>query len=89
MGSYLDHVEIDHDAPEPVYVQLAAILRAQIESGELAPRRALPSESYLMQRYGIARETARKAVRLLRSEGLVFTVKGRGSYVTSPEDRGD
>jgi len=73
---------VDHDAPEPVYQQIAAILRARIESGELTPRRPIPSESTLMQEFGVARETARKAVRLLAHQGLVFTVQGRGTYVT-------
>jgi GntR family transcriptional regulator len=50
-------------------------------SGELVPDRPIPSESTLMQRYGVARETARKAVRVLVSEGLVFVVQGRGAYV--------
>ncbi len=74
-------MSIDHEAATPVYQQLAAILRARIQSGELPPGRALPSESTLMQEHGIARETARKAVRVLRDEGLVQIVQGRGSYV--------
>lgn len=73
---------VDHEAPEPVYQQIAAILRAQIDAGELVPNRAIPSESTLMQRYGVARETARKAVRVLAGEGLVYVVQGRGAYVT-------
>jgi GntR family transcriptional regulator len=34
-----------------------------------------------MQEYGVARETARKAVRVLVAEGLVYVVQGRGAYV--------
>jgi GntR family transcriptional regulator len=45
------------------------------------PDRPIPSESTLMQRYGVARETARKAVRVLVAEGLVYVVQGRGAYV--------
>jgi DNA-binding GntR family transcriptional regulator len=75
-------VTIDRDGPTPVYLQLAAILRGRIESGQYPPGRALPSESTLMQEYGVARETARKAVRVLRDEGLVQIVQGRGAYVT-------
>jgi len=73
--------EVDHHDPVPVYQQLAAIIRGQIERGELTPRSPLPSESYLQQRYGISRGTARKAVELLRSEGVVYTVPQRGTYV--------
>jgi len=74
-------VTVDHEAPRPVYLQVADILRAAIERGELAPDRAIPSESRLMQEHGIARETARKAVRVLVDEGLVYVVQGRGVYV--------
>jgi GntR family transcriptional regulator len=72
---------IDPLAPTPVYVQLADLLRAQIESGKLAPNRPIPSEMALQQEHGVARGTARRAVALLRDEGLVVTVKGRGTYV--------
>jgi GntR family transcriptional regulator len=73
--------EIDRWNPEPVYLQLAAILRGQIQRGELAPRQPLPSESYLVGRYGVARGTARRAVEVLRDEGLVRTIPQRGTYV--------
>jgi GntR family transcriptional regulator len=75
-------VSIDRDGPTPVYLQLAAILRARIEAGEIPPGRALPSETTLMGEYGLARETVRKAVRVLRDEGLVQIVQGRGAFVT-------
>jgi GntR family transcriptional regulator len=63
------------------YVQFADFLRQQIESGELAPGALLPSESALMQRYGVSRPMARKAVAILRNEGLVTTEQGVGTKV--------
>jgi GntR family transcriptional regulator len=76
---------IDHEADVPVYQQLASLLREQIMSGELAPRRPLPSIRTLTQRYGVADGTVKKAVALLRDEGLVRTVIGRGYYVSPRE----
>ena len=76
-------VSIDHEGDVPVYVQLADILRARIESGELAPRRPVPSKRSLMQEYGVAGGTIDKAIAILRDEGLVRTVIGRGIYVTA------
>jgi DNA-binding GntR family transcriptional regulator len=75
-------VTIDHLSGTPVYQQLAALLRAAIESGELEPDRPLPSYVTLMQRYGVARGTAAKAVRVLVDDGLARVVPGRGVYVT-------
>ena len=69
---------IDHDAAVPPYRQLAAILREQVETGALVGR--LPGEKHLMQEYGLALGTVRKAVKLLRDEGLIETVPGWGSY---------
>jgi GntR family transcriptional regulator len=73
---------VDPQSATPVYVQLADILRARIESGQLIPDRPVPSESQLQQEFGVARGTARKAIAVLREQGLVVTVKGRGSYVS-------
>jgi DNA-binding GntR family transcriptional regulator len=78
-------VTIDHEGDVPVYLQLAAILRGQIERGEIPPRRPLPSINRLAQEYGIARGSAEKAVQVLRDEGRVRTVIGRGVYVV-PQD---
>lgn len=66
----------------PVYEQLAQILRAMIESGELAPERALPSGKHLVQQYGLARGTVDKAIAVLKAEGLVYVLKGKGVYVS-------
>jgi DNA-binding GntR family transcriptional regulator len=73
--------EIDRWGEDPLYVQLAAILRAQIESGELRPGDQLPSETVLTQRHGLARNTVRAAIKVLRDEGLVETRPQRGSRV--------
>ena|SRR5215467_7134205 len=66
-----------------IAAQLAAMLRARIGSGELVPGQPIPGESTLMRQYGVAWETARKAVRALVAEGLVCVVQGRGVYVAA------
>jgi len=75
-------VEIDPESGTPIYLQLAAILRGQIQRGEIPADRALPSVKVLVQTYGVAQGTAEKAVGVLRDEGLVHTVIGRGVFVT-------
>jgi GntR family transcriptional regulator len=72
---------VDPQSATPVYVQVADILRARIESGQLLPDRPVPSETQLQQEFGVARGTARKSIALLREQGFVVTVPGRGSYV--------
>lgn len=73
-------MDIDWDSPEPLYRQLAARLREAIERGEYTAR--IPSEPSLAQQTGLARQTVRKAVRLLAEEGLVTRVPGKGTYVS-------
>lgn len=67
--------------PTPPYGQIAGKLRAAIEAGQYAPGDPLPSEKTLEQTYGVARETARRAMAALRESGHAVTIPGRGSYV--------
>lgn len=72
---------VDHLDPTPLWEQLAALLRRMIQSGELRPRDPLPSESQLQQEHGVSRGTIRRALDILRNEGLIVTIAGRGTYV--------
>jgi GntR family transcriptional regulator len=78
---------IDPEGPEPLYQQLAAILRGQINDGTLPANRPVPSIATLVQEYGVARGTAIHALDVLREEGLVRTVQGRGTYVVGPNPK--
>ena len=80
---------IDFGSDRPVHRQLADIIRADIAVGRLKPGQALPSETRLMQQYELGRVAVRQALGVLRSEGLVVTVKREGSYVRpqSPVER--
>lgn len=73
-------MEINYDAPLAPHRQIAAWLRGRIESGEFAAHDRIPSETDIMGETGVARSTARRAVALLREQGVVYTVAGRGSY---------
>lgn len=78
----VDLVSIDHDAEEPLYLQLAAIIRGQIDRGELKGR--VPSVKTLMQQHGIAQGTAERALAVLRDEGRIRSRLGRGHFVVPP-----
>ncbi|MFJ4093407.1 GntR family transcriptional regulator [Kitasatospora sp. NPDC089913] len=73
--------QIDREAPEPPFEQLAAILRARIGRGDWAPRRAIPSESALCELYGLSRPTVRRSIAALVAEGRLFVVHPRGTFV--------
>ncbi len=78
----LCRVPIDHEAPEPLYQQLAGILRVQIEAGDYPPRTRVPSITHLAAEHAVAEVTVRKAMAVLKDEGLIVTVPGRGTFVT-------
>jgi DNA-binding GntR family transcriptional regulator len=65
----------------PPYRQAASILRVEITIGRFKPGQRLPAYRELETRFGIANMTARSAIAVLRSEGLVHTVQGRGTFV--------
>jgi GntR family transcriptional regulator len=75
--------EIDKADDRPPYRQIATALRAAIAAGQLVAGDRLPSESELVERYGVARMTARQAIQELRTEGLVVSEHGRGVFVRS------
>ncbi len=66
---------------EAKYLQVADRLRGAIQSGELRPGEALPTEKQLAERYGVSRPTIRAALGLLRTEGLIDARQGSGAYV--------
>jgi GntR family transcriptional regulator len=65
----------------PVHARIADDLRSAIRSGELKDGDRLPGENALMERYGVARMTARQALATLRHEGLAVSRKGSGVFV--------
>jgi GntR family transcriptional regulator len=78
-------VNVDHDAPTPLYVQVADILRDQISKGTLAGR--VPSVATIAQQYEVAKGTAERALAILRDEGLIRSVMGRGHFVVPRAER--
>ncbi|WP_405559105.1 GntR family transcriptional regulator [Streptomyces canus] len=76
--------EIDHEGPVTPYRQLADILKARIARGDWAVGRPIASETRLVQEYGIARTTVRRALDVLVEERVVWKVQGRGTYVGQP-----
>ena len=62
---------------------IADEIRGEILSSQMAPGEKLPTESTLMERYGVSRSTVREAVKLLQAENIVEIRRGLGSFVAS------
>jgi GntR family transcriptional regulator len=72
---------VEREADAPPFRQIAAHLRDAIRRGELAAGDKLPSETELLDHYGVARMTVRQALGELKTEGLVVAEHGRGVFV--------
>ena len=72
---------LDPGSDRPVFRQVSDHLRDAISSGRLSEGDQLPSESQLVEHYGVTRMTARQALGVLKSEGLVVAEHGRGVFV--------
>ncbi len=76
---------IRKDSAVPLHIQLAGLLREQIDRKVLAPHDRLPSERDLCEQFGISRITVRKALSTLVQEGRIYSIVGKGSYVAEPQ----
>jgi DNA-binding GntR family transcriptional regulator len=72
---------IARDSFEPAYAQLARILRSRIVSGEFQAGDRLPTETELVEAYGLSPMTVRRAIKVLLDERAVSTIPGRGTFV--------
>ncbi|MEV0363973.1 winged helix-turn-helix domain-containing protein [Nocardia fusca] len=63
------------DSARPIYLRVADALRQRFEPGG-----KLPSTPALAEEWGVARETIRSAIDVLKAEGLVTSSPGRGVY---------
>lgn len=68
--------------PRAPYLLAADQLREDIRAGRLKPGDRLPSSREMRETLGIANATVHAALRVLRDEGLIYSVQGRGTYVS-------
>jgi DNA-binding GntR family transcriptional regulator len=67
--------------------QVADDIRDQIKEGHLNPGDPLPSEGTLAdEHYDVSLNTVRQAMELLRREEWIYTERGKGSYVSEPQE---
>jgi GntR family transcriptional regulator len=66
----------------PAYQTLRQQLRDEIAAGLYRDGARLPTESELVARHGLSRQTVRRAFQDLVAEGVVYRVPGRGTYAS-------
>ena len=73
------------DADRPIFQQIADILTARILAGQYAPGEKLPAVRELALEAGVNPNTMQRALADVEAQGLVFTRRGDGRYVSKEE----
>jgi len=71
----------------PLYLKLVSLFREKIRRGQWPAHSQVPILPDLQDEYGMARDTVRKALGVLRDEGLIDSARGRGTFVTAAAER--
>jgi DNA-binding GntR family transcriptional regulator len=73
-------------ASQKRHEQIAEIIRERITSGELPPRRRIPSQSEMADEFDVSARTIAHAIASLRERNYLWTLPHKGSYARPPED---
>lgn len=71
------------------YSRIKTDLSIQILEGQLRPHDRIPSLSEITQKYKVSKITARRVLNDLMTEGLVYTSRGKGTFVSDAAMRQD
>ena len=72
------------DSPVPLHYQLRQLLAARIEQGEIRAGDALQPERDLAAEFGVSLAPVRQAILDLVKEGILYRVRGKGTFVREP-----
>ncbi|MEU1880890.1 winged helix-turn-helix domain-containing protein [Streptosporangium sp. NPDC020072] len=84
-GSYVGPEDAPKIRPAWPREEVAAAVVADIRRGDFKTDEVLPSETEMMEKYGVAKKTVRAALALLREQGWVYTVPAIGTFVATPD----
>lgn len=77
----MKNIIINNNSQDPIYQQIYDQIAVQIIQGKLESDTLLPSIRKMAKEIRVSIITIKKAWELLESNGLIYTVAGKGSYV--------
>ncbi len=80
-------MKLDKHSSVPLYYQLKEFIMKNVETGVYLPGSKIPSEITLCEDLGLSRPTVRQAIAELVAEGMLQIAKGKGTFVSSSQDR--
>lgn len=72
----------------PLYYQIENIMREKIINGEWKGGTQIPTETQLMEMFGVSRATMRQAISNLCNDGLLNRIQGKGTFVAEQSGYG-
>ena len=81
--------DVQKDSSVPIYSQVERIVMDMIDSGRLSAGQRAPSEREIAETLDISRMTARAAMSGLVADGYLYSVPGKGTFVSNPKMRQD
>jgi len=68
---------------KPLYMKLYNKILENIENKKYNSKDRLPSENTFATQFNVNRHTVRQALQLLKDEGFIYTLKGKGNYISN------
>jgi DNA-binding LacI/PurR family transcriptional regulator len=87
MSQTTEQCDRERTVARPKYLEIQNYLLQQVHAGTFAPGQALPKERDLAVSLDVAVGTLRRALRTLEADGIVRRIRGKGTFVNSPQQR--
>lgn len=76
---------ISYQSKDPIYIQIVSQIKKLVLEGKLKPSDSIPAMRTLAKDLSVSVITVQKAYEILRDEGFLNTVVGKGTFVEMPE----
>lgn len=76
---------ISYQSKAPIYIQIVSQIKKLVLEGKLKPGDSIPAMRTLAKDLSVSVITVQKAYEILRDEGFLNTVVGKGTFVEMPE----
>jgi len=80
-------LQIDSSSPIPVYIQIEQHIEQLILKQQLSAHELVPSVALLAKQLKVAPLTVQRAYRRLQERGLIYSIAGKGSFVSDASDQ--